>query len=61
MVKDTRKFKKIDFALQKCKLDLLFLEACLENQVKPKFLNCRVSSLHFKTLHAFHSCQIKVL
>ena len=26
-----RKFEKTDFALRKCKFDLLFLETCLEN------------------------------
>ena len=61
VVKDIRKFKKPDFAIRKCKLDLLFLEACLENQVIPKFLNFRVSNLHLKTLHAYHACQLKLL
>ena len=42
VVKDIRKFEKTDFALRKCKLDLLFLEACLENQVIPKLLNFHV-------------------
>ena len=57
VVKDIRKFEKIDFALRKCRLDLLFLEACLENQVIPKFLNFRVSNLpkliylNFSKLH----------
>ena len=37
VVKDIRKIQKIDFALQKYKLGLLFLEACLENQVIPNF------------------------
>ena len=56
-----RKFEKIDFALGKCKLDLLFLEACLENQVIPKFLNFHVSNLHLKTSRAYHACQLKLL
>ena len=46
VIKDIRKFEKIDFALRKCKLDQLFLETCLENQIIPKFLNFRVSNLH---------------
>ena len=61
MVKDIRKFEKIDFALRKRKLDLLFLETCLENQIIPKFLNFRVSNLHLKTLRAYHACQLKLL
>ena len=61
VVKDIRKFEKIDYALRKCKLDLLFLEACLENQVIPKFLNFRVNNLHLKTSRAYHACQLKSL
>ena len=61
VVKDIRKFEKIDFALRKCKLDLLFLETCLENQIIPKFLNFRVSKLHLKTSRAYHACQLKLL
>ena len=61
MLKYIRKFEKIDFALRKCKLDLLFLEVCLENQVIPKFLNFRVSNLHLQTSRAYHTCQLKLL
>ena len=61
VVKDIRKFEKIGFALQKCKLDLLFLEACLGNQVIPKFLNYRLSNLHLKTSRAYHACRLKLL
>ena len=52
---------KIDFALQKCKLDLLFLGTCLENHVIPKFLNFCVSNLHLKASRAYHVCQLKLL
>ena len=61
VIKDIRKFEKIDFALRNCKLDLLFLETCLENQIIPKFLNFRVSNLHLKTSRACHACQLKLL
>ena len=61
VVKDIRKFEKIDFALRKCKLDLLFLETFLENQIIPKFRNFRVSNLHLKTSRAYHACQLKLL
>ena len=61
VVKVIRKFEKIDFTARKCKLDLLFLEGCLENQVIPKFLNFRVSNLHLKTSRAYHVCQLKLL
>ena len=42
-------------------LDLLFLEACLENQVIPKCLNFQVSKLHLITSRAYHACQRKLL
>ena len=61
LVKDIKKFKKTDFAFRKCKLDLLFLEACLENQVISKILNFRVSSLYLKTSRAYHASQLKLL
>ena len=44
VVKDIRKFEKMDFTLRKCKLDMMFLEACLENQAIPEFLDFRVSN-----------------
>ena len=59
MIKDIKKFEKTDSPLRKCKLYLLFLEACLENQVIPKFLNFRISNLHLKTSRAYHACQLK--
>ena len=59
--KGIRTLKKIDFALQKCKFDLLFLETCLENQVTSKFLRFRVSILRRKTSRAYHACQLKLL
>ena len=58
VVKDTRKFEKIGFALPKCKLDLLFIDAFLENQVIPKFRNFCVSHLHLKTSRVYHACQL---
>ena len=61
LVKEVRKFEKIDYKLQKCKLDIVFLETCVENKIIPKFLNFRVSNLHLKTSHAYFSCQMKLL
>ena len=61
MVKDIRTFEKIDFALRKRKLCLLFLEVCLENHVISKFVNFRINSLQLKTSLAYHACQLKLL
>ena len=61
LVKEVRRFEKIDYKLRKCMLDIVFLETCLENKIIPKFLNFRVSNLHLKTSRAYHSCQMKLL
>ena len=42
-------------------MDIAFLEACLENNIIPKFLNFRVSYLHLKISRAYYSCQMKLL
>ena len=54
MVKELQKFEKDDYSLQKCKLDLTFLIACLPSNIVPKFLNFCVSN-------SYHACQIKLL
>ena len=61
LVKEVRKFEKIDYKLRKCKLDIIFLESCLENKIIPKCMNFRVSNLHLKTSRAYFSCQWKLL
>ena len=48
LVKQVRKFEKIDYKLRKCKLDIVFLETCLESNIIPKFLNFHVSNLQLK-------------
>ena len=54
-------FKKGDFALRKCKLDFLLLEACLENHLITKLVNSGASNLHFKTSSAYCACQLKLV
>ena len=61
LVKEVRKFEKIDCKLRKCMLDIVFLETCLENKIIPKFLNFCISNLHLKTSCAYHSCQMMLL
>ena len=61
MVKELRKFKKVDYSLLKCKLDLTFLIACLQINIIPKFLNFRVSNSYLESSRAYHACQIKLL
>ena len=61
LVKEVRKFEKIDYKLRKRKLDILFFETCLENNIIPKFLNFPVSNFRLKTSRAYYSCQMKLL
>ena len=61
LVKEVRKFEKIDYKLRKCMLDVVFLERCLENKIIPKSLNFRGSNLHLKTSRAYDSYQLKLL
>ena len=61
VVKELRKLEKVDYSLQKCKLDLTFVIACLHNNIIPMFLNIRVSNSYLKSSRAYHACQIKLL
>ena len=61
VVKEVRKFEKIDYSLRKCKLDLTFLQVCLQNIIIPRFLNFRVSNSYLKSSRVYHACQIKLL
>ena len=61
VVKGLQKFEKIDHSLQKCKLHLTFLIACLDYNIIPKFLNFQVSNLYLKSSRTYHACQIKLL
>ena len=61
LVKEVRKCGKIDYKLQKCKLDIVFLETCLENKIIPKFLKFCVSNLHSRTSRDCYSCHVKPL
>ena len=58
VVKELRKFEKIYLSLQKCKLNLTFLIACLDNNTLPNFLNFRVCNSYLKCPRVV--CQIKL-
>ena len=61
VLKELRKFEKVDYSLRKCKLNLTFLLACVHNSIIPKFLNFRVSNSYLKSSRAYHACQINYL
>ena len=47
-VKCLRKFKKLDFKIQKNKADLEFLQMCHQEGLTPKFLNFKLASRSLK-------------
>ena len=61
VVKEIRKFEKIDYSLRKSKLDVSFLNQCLEKSIIPTFLHFRVSNSYLKPSNAYTSCQIRLL
>ena len=62
MVKELRKFEKVDYFLGKCKLYYLtFLIASLQNNIIPKFLNFCLSNSYLKNPRAYHACHLKLL
>ena len=45
-----RKYQRLEFKLQKAKLDLTFLEDCKKNSVIPKFLNFKLANRNLQNL-----------
>ena len=56
-----RKLEKLDFKIRKCKLDIDYLETCIENNLRPKFLNFKVANPSLKGSKAYRECQLKLL
>ena len=50
LVKEVSKLEKIDYKLRKCRLDIVFLETCLNNNIIPTFLSFRVTNLKIKNI-----------
>ena len=58
VVKELRKFEKVDYSLRKCKLDWTFLISCLQSNIIPKILSFCVSNSYLKSSRAYHTCHI---
>ncbi len=56
-----RKYQRLEFKLQKAKLDLTFLEDCKKNSVIPKFLNFKLANRNLQNSNAYLQCQRKLL
>ena len=57
VLRDVRKFEKLDYKVRKCSLDIEFLETCVLNDVVPTFLRFRVSNPQLRHSHTYKECQ----
>ena len=60
IVRKVREFEKLDFKYRKVLLDIDFLNACLKNNIIPKFVQFRVSNKDLRNSTACRQCQIKL-
>ena len=56
-----RKLEKLDFKTRKCKLDVEYLQICIDNNLRPKFLNFKVANPSLRGSKAYRECQLKLL
>ena len=61
VLKQTRKYEKIDYKVRKSMLDIEFLETCLANNVVPTFLKFRLASPRLRRSSTYKECQEKLL
>ena len=61
IVKQIRRFEKLDFKIQKNEADLDFLQSCQQNNRIPKFLNFKVASSSPRFSRTYKQCQRHLL
>ena len=61
VVKQVRRFEKLDFKHRKAALDLQFLKTCQEFKVTPKFLQFRVANDSLKQSQTYQTCKKRLL
>ena len=61
VLKQTRKYEKIDYKVRKLTLDIEFLETCLANNVSPNFFKFRLASPRLRRSSTYKECQDKLL
>ena len=52
-----RKFEKLDFRCKKCKLDITFLEVCVDKDIMPNFIQFRTANSRLGNSDAYNTCQ----
>ena len=61
VVKLVRELEKLDYKTRKCKLDLEFLNLCVENNVIPKFIKFRVGNKKLQNSLTYRKCLNELL
>ena len=61
VLSQVRKLEKLDFKVRKSRLDVEFLQLCLENNLTPKFLNFKVTNYQLRSSKTYRECQTKLL
>ena len=61
IVKQNRKFEKLDYKIRKNEADLEFLTSCQHNQLTPKFLIFKVASSNLRYSKTYRQCQRQLL
>ena len=61
IVKQIRRFEKLDFKIRKNEADLDFLQSCQQNNLIPKFLNFKVASSSLRFSRTYKQCQRQLL
>ena len=57
LLKEVRKFEKLDYKLRKVQLDLDFLSNCKDNDIIPNFLNFRLANKKLQDSFPYKICQ----
>ena len=61
VVKQVRKYEKLDFKWKKALLNLQFLQMCKSQNIIPNFLNLKLANRELLTSNAYNICQKKLL
>ena len=57
VLRNVRKFERLDYQVRKCKLDIEFLNTCHKYNVIPNFLPFRVTNKTLKDSLTYSRCQ----
>ena len=61
LLKEVRKFEKLDYKLRKVQLHLDFLTNCKDNDIIPNFLNFRLANKKLQDSFSYKTCQHNLL